>query len=131
MLPVHSPDCARGWSALEMSLDTNELQSSKKTPPKNEIIQFIPWEVALLVLVSLPRDGSSPGAASRWSCPWWGRQRADQTPPDLPQENFFQQNTLFLMDLWHFPGVLQETRGGVRGQGQAAPGSDAECLGGR
>lgn len=84
MLPVHSPDRARGWSALEMSLDTNELQSSKKNPPKNEIIQFIPWEVALFVLASLPRDGSSPGAASRWSCPWWGRQRADQTPPDLP-----------------------------------------------
>lgn len=49
-----------------------------------------------------------------------GGQRADQAPPDLPQQNFFQQkqwNASFLMDLWCFAGVLWETRGGVRRPG--------------
>lgn len=74
MLLILSPDRARGWFSLEMSLDTNELQSSKnKTKQKIKIIQFIPREVALLVLALLPRDGSSPGAASHWSCLWWCR----------------------------------------------------------
>lgn len=52
-------------------------------------------------------------ASKRWLLTWSSLtlvlplvgQRADQTPRDLPQ-----QNALFLVDLWHFPGVLQETR---------------------
>lgn len=113
MLLIHSPDRARGQFSLEMSLDTNELQSSKKKKIKR--IQFSPWKMVLL-----PRDGYSPRAASHWSCPWWGGQRADQAPPDLPQQNFFQQkqwNASFPMDSWCFAGVLWETRGGVRRPG--------------
>lgn len=60
-------------------------------------------------------------ASKRWLLTWSSLtlvlplvgQRAEQTAPDLPQQNLFQQNALFLVDLWHFPGVLRETRDGM------------------
>lgn len=125
MLLIHLPDRARGWFSLEMSLDTNELQSSKEKK-KIKIIQFIPWEVALLMLALLPRDGFTPGAASHWSCPWWGGrgQRADQTLPDLPQQNFFQQKQWIPYGFVAFsrcpPG---NTRQGVKARARLHPGA--------
>lgn len=112
MLPAHSPDCASGWFALEMSLDTNELQSSKKKKKPKNLNNPV---------YSMGGGSARAGFAPHLGqltllLPVVGQAQGRSDTPDLPQ-----QNALFLMDLWPFPGVLQETRGGCEGRARLHP----------
>lgn len=121
MLLIHSPDRARGRFSLEMSLDTNELQSSKKKKKKLKESSLVHgrWFCFQEMDTHLeqPHTGPARGGGGR------GQIRHPLISPSRTSSN---RSNGTLRSRW-ICGVLQVSSGkheaGCEGQGRAAPGS--------